>query len=103
MKNAQILKLYDLIQEIKKTDDLIRIHQNLADDAFVVDQYLALKDNLFAQLISDLAKPQFASAVSYQFVQALIERFYSNEPSKVASSPLTAELIELRNTTLSAA
>ncbi len=95
MKNARILKLLDLVQEVKKIDDLIALHRSLSNDAFMLDQYVARKDKLFAKLITELANPAMASVVSFQLVQQLIEKFYTNTGTTVIPDKMT-DLEELR-------
>lgn len=97
MKNAQVLKLYDLIQEVKKTDELIKLHRSLTDDEFLVEQYLACKDKLFARLVKELASPQLASSASYQLLRQLVGRFYdAEETTSPTTSETEADLLELR-------
>lgn len=99
MKNAQLLKVYDLIREIQEVDALLNRHQHLSDDTFMVDQYRALKDKLFARLLTMLAKPGLASSTSYQLVRQLIEKHYGSKP---ASLPLSDEWAELQRLALAA-
>lgn len=95
MKNAQLLKAYDLIREIHDVDSLINLHRNLSGDAFMTDQYLARKDQLFARLLTLLAQPALASSASYRLIRQLIEKYYTAD--MIASSPagLTDEWQEL--------
>lgn len=101
MKNARILRIDDLVQEVKRTDDQIALHRNLSDDDFMVQQYIARKDQLFAKLITELANSALASVVSFQLVQQLIAKFYTNTGSPAASDIIT-DLEELRQLALTA-
>lgn len=101
MKNARILKIYDLIQEVKKTDELLSIHRDLSDDDFMVEQYVARKDKLFAKLITELANPSLASAVSFHLVQQLVEKFYTAADSAVTLKTIP-DLEELKQLALAA-
>lgn len=97
MKNARMLKLYDLIQEVKKTDELIKLHRSLTDDGFLVEQYLARKDKLFARLVQELASPRWASPASYQLLRHLVGQFYEADgTNSLSSSETEASLVELR-------
>ncbi len=97
MKNARMLKLYDLIQDVKKTDELIKIHRSLSDDEFLVEQYIARKDKLFARLVKELASPQLASYASYQLLYQLVGHFYDSESiNSSITSEAEADLLELR-------
>ena len=97
MKNGQLLKVYDLIRELQDVNTLLSRHQHLSDDTFMTDQYLALKDKLFARLLTTLAKPGLASSDSYQLVQQLIEKYYG---SKSLALPLLDEWAELQRLAL---
>ena len=99
MKNAQLLKIYDLIRELQEVDTLLSRHQHLSDDTFMADQYLALKDKLFAKLLTTLVKPGLASSNSYQLVRQLVEKYYG---SKSPSMPLSDEWAELQRLALAA-
>lgn len=99
MKNAQLLKVYDLIRELQEVDTLLSRHQHLSDDMFMTDQYLALKDKLFAKLLTTLAKPDLASSNSYQLVRQLVEKYYG---SRSPSLPVSDEWAELQRLALAA-
>lgn len=99
MKNAQLLRVYDLIRELQEVDTLLNRHRQLSDDPFMTDQYVALKDKLFARLLTMLAKPGLASSASYQLVRQLVERHYKPESPAL---PLSDEWAELQRLALSA-
>ncbi|MBB6274551.1 hypothetical protein HDF26_005029 [Pedobacter cryoconitis] len=46
MKDTELNKLVDLIDEVKKIDSMILLHQDLDDSRFMVDQYEAKKTQL---------------------------------------------------------
>ena len=99
MKNAQLLKVYDLIRELQEVDTLLNRHQHLSDDAFMTDQYLALKDKLFSRLLTTLAKPGLASSASYQLVRQLVEKYYG---ATSPALPLSDEWAEIQRLALAA-
>ncbi|MCY7351439.1 MAG: hypothetical protein LH606_12360 [Cytophagaceae bacterium] len=98
MKNARMLKLHDLIQEVKKTDELIKLHHSLADDNFMVEQYVARKDKLFARLVKELASPQLASPASYRLLRQLVGQFYDSTSPAITETE--ADLLELQQLAL---
>lgn len=100
MKNAQVLKLYDLIQEIKKTDEVLRLHQNLSADTFMVEQYTAHKNKVFAKIITELMSPTLASSVSYQLVVQLVQHFYGTIKGLQPPSGIEKDLLELQTLAL---
>lgn len=93
-----MLKLYDLIQEVKKTDELIKFHRSLTDDVFLVEQYIARKDKLFARLVKELASPTLASSASYQLLRQLVGQFYDS--ASPATTETEADLLELQQLAL---
>ena len=99
MKNAQLLKVYDLIRELQEVDTLLKRHQHLSDDTFMVDQYMALKDKLFAKLLIMLAKPGLASSTSYQLIRQLVEKHYDHTAPSLPL-PDSDEWAELRRLAL---
>lgn len=97
MKNAQLLKVYDLIRELQEVDTLLKRHQQLSDDTFMADQYVALKDKLFAKLLTMLAKPGLASSTSYQLIRQLVEKYYN---AQLPAAPLSEEWAEIQRLAL---
>ena len=100
MKNAQLLKAYDLIRDIQDVDQLIRLHQNSSEDTFMIGQYLARKDNLFARLLVLLAQPGLASSTGYRLIRQLVERYYAADVTAITSDGLLEEWKELERMTL---
>jgi hypothetical protein len=45
MKKAEVYKLMDLIEDIKKLDELISLHRQLDTSDFMISQYEAKKLN----------------------------------------------------------
>lgn len=95
MKNAQLLKVYDLIRELQEVDTLLGRHRQLSDDTFMTDQYLALKDKIFSRLLTLLAKPGLASSEGYHFISQLVQKYYGPKPPSVSLSDEWAELQRL--------
>ena len=54
MENSKILRLIDLINDIKKVDALIQLHSNLNDSKIITNQYVAKKEKLVSYLINEL-------------------------------------------------
>lgn len=54
MKNENLYRLMDVLDEIKQIDDLISKHLELtkSDSSFMVDQYEARKEQLLAYFIN---------------------------------------------------
>lgn len=100
MKNVQILKAYDLIREIQEVDSLINLHQSLSKDVFMIDQYLARKDKLFARLLTLLAQPALASSTSYRLVRQLVEKYYATDMTASAPNSLMDDWLELERLAL---
>jgi len=77
MQNPKILRLIDLINDIKKVDALIQLHLNLKDSEIITLQYVAKKNKLISYFIDELITPQTHSANSFHTIKLIIEKFYS--------------------------
>lgn len=84
MKNIELYKLIDLVDEIKRIDALILLHKNAESNEFMASQYEAKKVKLMAQLISALAAPKVQSEQSFSLIQMLLSKFYPNKVDKQA-------------------
>ena len=85
----RIHHLMELIGDIKKTEEMISLHQ---DDEFqlIIDQYEAIKAKQVAEFIDELAKPPFQSIESFSIIKLMIDKFY---PSL---NPASVDLKELK-------
>lgn len=77
MDEAKKYRLMDLIEDIKKTDDMINLHSE-NDSGFMFDQYKAKKEKLIGYLIDELVNPDVRSPKSFALIQTVITRFYPN-------------------------
>ncbi|QIH31630.1 hypothetical protein [Sphingobacterium sp. DR205] len=84
MKNIELYKLMDLVDEIKKIDAIILLHKNVESNEFMASQYEAKKVKLMAQLIDALAAPKVQSEQSFSLIQMLLSKFYPNKVDKQA-------------------
>ena len=75
MKNLQVFKLIDLIEEIKKVDAMLVLH-NDNDSSFMSSQYESKKTKLMSQLIDELISPSVQSPQSLLLIQQVLEKFY---------------------------
>ncbi|KAB7732504.1 hypothetical protein F5984_00650 [Rudanella paleaurantiibacter] len=94
MKNPRLLKIYDLVKDVQQLDELITLHKTHSADSFMLSQYQARKDKLFAQIIQLFAGPVLASSSSYLVIQQLIARFYK-DPLPTQTSINDEDLREL--------
>ncbi|KAA5548727.1 hypothetical protein [Adhaeribacter rhizoryzae] len=78
MKNWQLYKLMDLIEEIKKVDAMLKLHSSLDDSDFMLSQYQARKDKLISYLIDDLVSSTVISSRSFFTIKLLLDKFYPN-------------------------
>ncbi|MGB4401180.1 MAG: hypothetical protein WBJ10_17540 [Daejeonella sp.] len=76
MKKADIYKLMDLIEEIKKVDAMILLHQDLDKSKFMVSQYEGRKTKLMGSLIDELISPTVQSPQSFSLIKQVIEKYY---------------------------
>ena len=79
MKKIALGKLMDMMDDIKKIDAMILLHQNLDDSDFMVSQYEAKKYRLMSRLIDELVTSPVQSAQSFSFIQMLLGKYYPAE------------------------
>lgn len=70
MREIELYKLLDLIEEIKKLEELIKLHKSSDDSDFMVSQYEAKKIKLTSELIDELISPE-------------IDKFYPSEDTNL--------------------
>ncbi|HEY9197363.1 MAG TPA: hypothetical protein VIM77_13900 [Mucilaginibacter sp.] len=78
MKKVEVLKLIDLIEEIKKLDELITQSRKKKTSDFVLNQYEVKKLKLIGSVINELANPPIQSLESYLIIQKIINKYYPN-------------------------
>ena len=81
MKKIEIYKLMDLIDDIKKINELISIHRK-AGDEFMISQYEAKKTKLIGSLIDELASPPVQSTQSYFLIKMILNKYYPAVPEE---------------------
>ncbi|HEY4322811.1 MAG TPA: hypothetical protein VGN20_02465 [Mucilaginibacter sp.] len=82
MKKAEIYKLMDLIDEIKKLDELISLHRNVDSSEFMIGQYESKMTKLVGSLIDGLASPPVQSTESYLLIKMILNKYYPIKPEK---------------------
>jgi len=82
MKKVEIYKLMDLIEDIKKLDELISLHRQLDTSDFMISQYEEKKTKLMGVLIDELASPPVQSTQSYLLIKMLLNKYYPVKPEE---------------------
>lgn len=93
MKRNHHLK--ELIENIKKTDEMISLHRTNNMLPIMVDQYEALKAKQISELIDGLAMPPYQSIESISVIKHILNKFYPNIPEGLVKQK---ELKELEDT-----
>ncbi len=78
MTDSKIFKLIDLIEDIKKVDEMINMHKKDVDVDFMLSQYQAKKIKLTGYLINELNTPPFKSTTSILFIKRFLDKFYTD-------------------------
>ena len=79
MTENKLYKLVDLVEEIKKLDQMIDLHsQNDSESGLMLDQYRAKKVKLVGYFITELNSPSLKSEKSFQLIKKLLNKVYSN-------------------------
>jgi len=94
MKSGQLYKLMDLIEEIRKVDAMLLMHQKSGENLLMANQYEARKTKLMAELIDGLTSPAVQSPQSFSLIRKAISEFY---PSSDLSTNLDKDIRELAN------
>jgi hypothetical protein len=76
MKRNHHLK--ELIENIKKTDEMISLHKTNNTLPIMVDQYEALKAKQITELIDGLAIPPYQTIESISVIKDILNKFYPN-------------------------
>ena len=76
MKKVEVLKLIDLVDEIRKLDELIQQSRAKKTSDFVINQYEAKKIKLVGSIITELASSPIQSVESYLLVQKILNKYY---------------------------
>ncbi|MEO6721907.1 MAG: hypothetical protein ABIN67_16180 [Ferruginibacter sp.] len=86
MSNSKIFKLIDLIEDVKKVDKMIALHQKAENSNFMLTQYQAKKIKLTGYLITELNSPPFKSATSFLFIKHFLDKFFVDSLSSLDSN-----------------
>ncbi|MGN8070808.1 hypothetical protein [Mucilaginibacter sp. SG564] len=80
MKKVDVLKLMDLVEDIKKLDELIATSRQKKTSDFVLNQYEAKKIKMVGSIINELANPPIQSIESYLLIKKILNKYYPNLP-----------------------
>ena len=78
MTENKIFQLIDLVEDIKKVDAMIALHEQDESSTSMLSQYQAKKIKLTGYLIGELNSPALKSAGSFLLIKRLLDKFYSN-------------------------
>ncbi|WP_419699345.1 hypothetical protein [Mucilaginibacter sp. NFX135] len=82
MKKVEVLKLMDLVEDIKKLDELIVTSRQKKTSDFVLNQYEAKKIKMVGSIIHELANPPIQSIESYLLIKKILNKYYPNMPEE---------------------
>jgi hypothetical protein len=82
MKKVDVLKLMDLVEDIKKLDELIVTSRQKKTSDFVLNQYEAKKIKMVGSIINELANPPIQSIESYLLIKKILNKYYPNLPEE---------------------
>jgi len=93
MKRNHHLK--ELIENIKKTDEMILLHKTNNTLSIMLNQYEALKAKQISELIDGLAIPPYQTIESISVIKHILNKFYPDMPAGLVKQK---ELKELEDT-----
>jgi hypothetical protein len=79
--DKKVLKLTDLLEDIKEVNQMIIIHSEDSHDkvsSFMLSQYIAKRDKLMSYLIDELLAPEMRSPRSFAIISKLLKNHYPN-------------------------
>ena len=76
MKKVKLFQLMDLVEEIKKVEDLITASRKGRTSALLIKQYETKKNQVMGSLINELTSPELQSTQSYLLIKMLLEKYY---------------------------
>jgi len=82
MKKVEVLKLMDLVEDIKKLDELIVASRKKKTSDFVLNQYEAKKIKMVGSIINELANPPIQCIESYLLIKKILNKYYPYMPEE---------------------
>lgn len=76
MKRNHHLK--ELIENIKKTEEMISLHKANGTSSLMTIQYESLKARQISELIDGLAVPPYQTVESISLIKQILNKFYPN-------------------------
>jgi hypothetical protein len=92
MKRNHHLK--ELIDNIKKTDEMISMHKANGTSPLMSIQYEALKAKQTSELIDSLALPPFQTIESIFVIKRILNKFYPDMPESLVQPKELKELAD---------
>ena len=85
--------LFDLVENIKKTDAMIAMHHAHSKGGLMEQQYEALNTKQIAELIEELTTPPYLSGQSLDLIQLILAKYHP--PFSKSSMELDKDLNKL--------
>lgn len=92
MEPQKLKRLVDLVQKIKKVDEMILLHSNNPSPT-MRDQYEAKKLELMNQVIEELVRPETRSSMGLSVLGVFISRFYPQNEYVLHTNPDFSKLV----------
>jgi hypothetical protein len=86
--------LRELIESIKKTNEMITLHKKAGGSSLIVKQYEDIKAKQISELIHGLAISPYQKIESISVIKNILNKFYPDIPSDVVK---LEELKELKD------
>ena len=90
MKRNHHLK--ELIDSIKKTEEMIALHKGAGTPSIMKEQYEAIKARQIAELIDSLAVAPYQNIESISLIKQIINKFYPELPANLVNQKELREL-----------
>ena len=93
MKRNHHLK--DLIENIKRTEEMILLHKSSGTSSLMSGQYEAIKAKQISELIDCLAMPPYQTLESISLIKQILDKYYPYMPEGIVKQKDLRELEEV--------
>ena len=73
----------DLVENIKRTDEMIVLHRNAGSPKLILEQYEAIKSSQISELIHELVKISHQKIESISIIKRILDKFYPQLPADI--------------------
>ncbi len=77
---ASIYRILDLIEQVKKVDEVIARHTSAGDTEFIISQYEYLRERFLGELLTEITAAGFQTSEAADLLQTTLAKFHRSMP-----------------------